>query len=575
MSRLELTETVGAARGSGRMNRRNFLKGTAVAGGSAVALSSPMYGAPRYSPVGRAEAIAPIVLGAVVLGAAALGYLVGSVTTHYIGDYGSLTGTEESADLHLELNTRFAETYAADDTILTMVNNRILDSYAVAWHKAKVAAISALNGAKTEADAKLDVEAAIQDYYTVLQENLLNRFDEVAISLRNQMDLEEADATLSQIRYYSEDEEGDVFAWSTPDIHLQDESVTLLDGTVSTHKIWNIDGPSQQDFLYNGTYNMTSYTPGKFGPTTTVLRNPEPSHIEIQSYSGSTPRIGYDLRTWRNTYIALMDAETQMQSNGSVYTTNLYQNFVTGDLSLTDVIDPTTLAVELSTDYKTTGVHAFAAAEAAVLGIPGDTEHAMVVELVDSGITVDATLWTDWEPEGVGNPFVVGTMYDPPDSGGAPVFISYEYDGDAYIEGADVFVKQSDGTWYSDENVTYDNTTFHNTTATEGSANVVQTDFVQVTEPFIIKSATNLSTGESVSTVGLEDKNPQTADVALSAAELAEIAALREALLSFEAPAGGAAGGFDFSQFAIGSIPGAAVVLGIGGAAALALGRGR
>jgi hypothetical protein len=251
-----------------------------------------------------------------------------------------------------------------------------------------------------------------------------------------------------------------------------------------------------------------------------------------------------------------------MHSNADTFATNLYQNYSAGDLDPSEWLDPLTLASEFATDYESTGYHSYAAAEAALMGVPGDSDHNMRVTLSSAGITVTGSIWTDWEPEGEGNSWVVGKTYDPSNTS-KDVFLSYEYTGDSYIEGADQFTRDSSGNYVADGNVTADNYDTYD--------DVVQVGFQSIEEPFTIEEATNTKTGEKVSEFALESKNAQTADVTLTQEQFNELLAYRTELRESE-PSLGSGGGFDFTQFGFGGIPGEGVVLGIAGVIALLLG---
>lgn len=580
-------------------SRRDALK----IGAGTVGMVGAARVAPEFSPVGRARAVGPIAIGAGVAGGIALGYLVKAVKDHYFGEdrYDELTGTEETNDLHAELRTRLLEGYAANGIVLSVVNNRLADAGMVAWPSAKKEVLEVFNAGGTELDAEAAGHAAIDKHYSIIQENLATRFEQWILTLKNVFDLEQADPDLTGIidinvtGHVSGSESYD--AIHSPEAGyataLDDYSITLLDGRVITSKSWRTWNtgaataggdilmewyPDGNLYYWNATSSGTSSDPLAWGEITGSVIDPVPDttgaaeeFIHYQdwgdAYTETTAAyVGLDL--WSEA----VDAAAQMRSNVDLYATNLYQNYESGAFSTTGFYDPVTLAGELATDYATTGYHVYAAAEVALLGIPGDVDHALKVELIDSAITLDATLWTEWEPEGVDTPFNVGTIYDPTTNGGIPVFVSFEYGGPEYIDadsGVDVWNLDADGAYVQEAVTTqaeYD--------AVYVSGETIQTSFMEVEEPFKITEATNLSTGESVTTVGLESKNYQTGDVSLTEEQFKQLLDLRTTIRENESPGGGGGAAFNFDSFALGDIPGVATVAAIGLGAVYLMTRG-
>jgi hypothetical protein len=251
-----------------------------------------------------------------------------------------------------------------------------------------------------------------------------------------------------------------------------------------------------------------------------------------------------------------------MLTNVGTYVTDLYTNYQPGEVDPREIVDPTTLAQEFASDYSDTGYYAYAGAEAAIAGYDSAAGKAMTLRLEDSEITVKATLYTDWQPEG-GDGMQVGKTYDPTVTG-EPVWMSYEYAGDKVIRAKDWNYEASNqtldevygdnppdvtrshysGRIISQSGQTADPTT---TTTSDGSTSTntttapndgLQTGFVQLDQPFTITEATDLESGESTDTVDFTDTTSATADVTLTEEELNALLEYRNDLRERDRPSG-------------------------------------
>ena len=556
------------------VGRRTLMKGIGASAAGAYALGSD------YGMVDESEAaVATLAIGGAILAGAALGYVAGEVADHYIGaGTGDLTGAEEDQDLYTSLKSRMVEMEAANDTVLTTMSNRVEDSRNIAWAKGKKAAVNALNNGDTETAAKDAAVAEIDAYYSVMQKNLLNRFTEVANKTADVVGLAAGNSNVAP-KYVLQGTYSGSTTDGTSHLTAGSHSTTLADGTSYTFNRYLIpDGtyPNGSGLAFdpvNGVDDM-----GNLDSYVLLRIDPWDTGESVEPLKPSR---------WVNLWTAISDAVTQMRTNIKDYCTTLYANYSAGDIDASKFVDPTTLASELSTDYGSTGYHAYAAAEAAVLGVPGNFDHALTLELQDTGITVQGSLWTDWAPESfddsttststdsttstetttstsTASGFNTGTVYDPANTA-KDVYVSFEYTGPDYIEGADVFTKDSDGNFTKDGNVT-----------NQSSLESVESEYVQVyfgtlTEPFAITGATNTETGETVNEVNLESKNNQTSDVSLTQEQLTLLSDIRTELRENENTGGG--GGFNVDQFSFGGIPGEGVLLAGAGVLAYLMGK--
>jgi hypothetical protein len=540
------------------VSRRNFLRASAGAAGVTAASTATDYG-----PVGDSEAaiVSASIAGAAIAGAA-LGYAINEGVEYVTGDdTGNLTGTEEAADLHTEIRARGRSMFAADDTVTTTLQNRLNDSRNVAWSKAKKEATKSFNNSNAKSAVKTDASDAVSSYYVVMQKNLVNHWVEQVNKLENMYGLiDSADNSLTpdEVGFVESPDEGTTDVAGFPGGDIRQYETKLVDGNNFTYRNWlhsSIGSGSSHyvvdpfkahtgDKLSNEPYNRT-----RDGQ---VYVNPVDTGSSVQVH---------DAWYFASLWDGIIDAHDQMVTNVQQYVEDLFSNYSPGDIDPSQYLDPTTLASELSTDYSSTGYHAYAAAEAAVMGVPGTIDTAMTISLQGAGITVNGSLWTDWEPsnDDGSTGFKAGTTYDPVNTQ-KDVFISYEYTGDKFIPSADQFLKNDSGEWMKES--INDTSEFNTTSSNTADGDLVQVGFQQLSEPFIIESAVNQDTGEQVTTVQPESKNNQTSDVNLTQEELQQLLDYREQIRTNEDTGGGGSGGFDFGGFGFAGIPGEGVALG-------------
>jgi hypothetical protein len=272
--------------------------------------------------------------------------------------------------------------------------------------------------------------------------------------------------------------------------------------------------------------------------------------VESQDYPESEHRYG-------KLYTDIHDVRNQMRDNLTSWCSEAYSAIQEGEISVKDLGDPTMLADEWSTDYESTGHHAYAASSLAALGLQVDLKNQMVFEL-DDGTTMEGTLYVSESPE---SGFNVGTTYDPADISG-PVYIAYDAQSGmrplteaehyrAAIDGGEFriygepfeqsvyqietsagetvnvetgeFVEDTDAT---DTEYTVDLSSELENTITEASSvklyaqDDVKGQVIRVEQPFTIVEATDIESGEKVESVTTESYNQQTSDVSLTEEQL-------------------------------------------------------
>lgn len=105
------------------------------------------------------------------------------------------------------------------------------------------------------------------------------------------------------------------------------------------------------------------------------------------------------LDTFKNYYVETVDTiynyKAQVYNNLAAYVSALNSSTVES-INITDLLDPVTLATQINNDAENTGYYGFAAAEAALLGIPTNLNATICVEIENQNETVCGILLSDY-----------------------------------------------------------------------------------------------------------------------------------------------------------------------------------
>ncbi|PSQ31650.1 hypothetical protein BRD16_01695 [Halobacteriales archaeon SW_6_65_46] len=570
-----------------KIDRRTFIKGAGVTTG--LAATGATSSALDAGPVGRSQAIAPIAIGGYV----AAGMVAGAVANHYLGkDVGQLDGSEETADLHADLYARLKELKAANGDVLTATSNRLEDSRNVVWPSVKLEAVKAFNSGDSESAVKSAATAPVDDHYSTIRRNIINRGTEFVNSLISIRDLHQTDSGLTsspvlRVKLISEDTTNDTVdtavvppsGWNT-----SQRTTTLFDGSTVTGAALTVNA---SDIYANtgiiGGDVMDVTQDGGSGPYDSGASNRSDAgttiSMNIDSIGGNPKLTCINPSMWNSLHTEVQNAHSQMVANAEQFVISLMNNYSPGDLDHTQWMDASTLASELSTSYESTGYNAYAAAEAAMLGIPGSTEQTMVVQLQETGLEFNGSIWSNWTPAADStstatstasstpsiageSAFALGETYDPSLTP-KPVYLSYEYAGPEYIKGSDVFKSDGEGGWTK--------TSISSQSAyTEAYSNgdPKQVGFTKVKQPFTVVEAFDAETGDQVDVVRTESKNHQTSSVDVTSEQMQQLLKLQEEIRQNQQSGGGA----DFSlPNGLSSLPFGGLGAGIVGAGAIGL----
>lgn len=486
------------------ISRRGVLrKATAVGVGSAATVG----GAHRMgvSPVGSARAIAPIVaLG--YAGAAGLGYLMYKNAEKATGDsrdYSSFTGANA---LKLSIYEDALTMKSADERVMTSIQNNVQNSENVALAKGKAALLKEMNAGSDESTANEAMNAAVNEYYSTIQENILVHYDAQLANIKSQLNamvshpnISGQQGTISVYKYVNSNLDGESgIPVDSEMTEIGPTDVTLLDGSTVT-----LENPFQIDWVDESlteTIKLDWPVPGTWsGSNNSFLRYSNPD---------TNDRFKYNFNRFTSTWSNLSDSRNAVNSDLVGFSSDVYSQYEPGEIPTEDLVDPITAATELGNN---TGLSSQAAA-AGMMGIPTSAGFSLRLELQDDSgekYEVDAEIYTNADPgdeSGNKTGFVVGETYDP-DNFEEPIYASYEY--------------------------------------IDPDSGERSTDFTQLAKPFTVLEATNKD-GENVTNVTPDPKINQTADVGKLEQELAQIRDEQQRLLENQQDpsSGGAGGGF-------------------------------
>lgn len=511
------------------MNRREFLASAAGATGT-VAVGSTV--APRRSPVGRARAAVPLVPIGVAAAAAAIDYVVREGVELITGD--DAPNQEEyqeydSAQTHLEIYERQMTMNGGDDTVATVMGNRIEDSYNSAWSIGKEAAVEKLNAGASQSDAETAAKDAVNDYYTTIQTNLVNHFIEQVNKIKVFRDMVADDANLAYQDVFRYGVSGSV-TYQPPE--WPSETLTFEDGTTQSVDGFQLRAESDGSTttyltrwrLGSGVGHGDQNVDGGYVPPEGYNDGEYTEAIYPFNWDGANNAPSFGLA---DRWTDVKNAAQQMRDNLVAWVDSLYAEYEPGELSLSGYMNASEIASQYGTEYDDTGYYAFAAAELAALGLSGSFEQFLKLHLHDSDIVVEGVLFSENQP---GAGWEVGKRYDPTSYTGE-TWLAYEYLND---DGEEV------------------------------------SDLVELTQEFSIVDAEDAD-GNNLDAVKLEEKNYQTSDVTMTQEELDQLYELRKELEDARdaaAFAGAAAGGAADGDLPFGLTKGQAAA-GVGGAGLL------
>ena len=249
----------------------------------------------------------------------------------------------------------------------TSHSNRLEDTKSVAWSKAKIAAVEAMNDGKSEAEAQVAAKQAVQSYYSTMEYNTVQQWNTYVDQI-------------SYVNASSVDVRGYHTSGSTSgpaDIgNVSNTTYTLLNGT----------DVQMREFYHSGDGGVWVSLHDAETPT-----NDATVHVEVDdpTQDGGQWEDILMPKPWGTLTDDMVSQSNTVQSNIDAYISSVYTEYTEGELNASDAIDPQTLAQEASTNYNSTGYYGYAAANLAALGYSGNLSASHTVEVYNStGTTV-------------------------------------------------------------------------------------------------------------------------------------------------------------------------------------------
>jgi len=523
-------------------NRRTFLKATAATVGVGAASTV----APR-SPIGRADALAcggVCIAGAAGLaGGAALGYLMNEGADALLGDEKDYSGYTGGDALISNVKTGALELASTEERVLTSIQNNVQNSKHVALAKGKAAVIEEMNAGNGESAATSAMQAAIDEYFSVIQENIINHWNaqlnqwwHYGRQLRSHDNTDYWDA-LAILQpngdgIPSDSANGFFYGEDGPEVYaLSNSERTLLDGRTVQPWIWYCgDTGSTTEYSYASPNFQWIADEGFPDP------QEQYSVFQVEDSDGVKQTV-IDVSRYTTLWDNLITARDDVNSQLSGFVVDVYNAYEPGDIPTEDLVDPITASTELQQDYSH---YATQGAHAAMLGIPTEANHSVQMTLEQDGYTVWADIYTNHVPtDSNGNEvgFKSGQTYSP--SGWSePLYIAYEYNE---------VIDENGNTLNESEQKSYDGETTVET----------YSDFTQIEQDFTIKFVEDAD-GNEVTQFQTTSQNQQTSDVSTVEDELSQ---LREEMVRLQEEAEEDTSGGGFFDGSFSDIPPKGVLL--------------
>ncbi|WP_049967987.1 hypothetical protein [Haloferax prahovense] len=451
-----------------------------------------------YRPVGDARAIA---CGGLCLAAGAgiaVSFGAGYLVSEYLSgdDTSQLYIDADANQTHVDVYQHGKTMRSGMETTDAVMTNQVEDgSRNIAWAKAKIAAIEALNRGESQAEVKNASKAAVEDYYTTMQMNYIGQYNDV----------------VRKYHYLNETYEGHSELSSNVETGNVNESTGIW--VFKAGFDYSYDGLNSTTYTAaNGTEVNVSTVQFASGSETSLLATggSRKSKLMIEGYDyaeyGSEPNLAVlNINHSANRLDAIETANSQMKSNADLYVENLMNAYSSGDIDISDIPDPSTLSQEYATEYNSTGYYAFAGADLALMGVGTSMNHSMAFEMAD-GTVYNGSLYTNWEPESTEGEWETGVTYYPSNATDSMVFFA------------------------------------------------TNQGLIAADQPFTITQMTNVKTGETVENTTTQSYNRQTQNASLTLEELQSLLELQNELDAQKDDAIGGGGGLGFGGFSENSV---------------------
>jgi hypothetical protein len=561
------------------VGRRTFIKGLGASAAGAVALGLD------DGPVGDAQAIAPLIIGAGVAGSVALGWALREF--EIVGSDAPPEGL--TADALKQQVYQTAKTRESTNASTIIDNQNILDGMKhTAYVDAKIAAIEQLNAGVSESEVQTAAQAAVSAYLSTVQSNLLKTWNEsvrefynIRSSLESHPDVDPGavlDSGVGHAVYHF--------------VYFRDKKtrdITLFDG--STFQLESVEGSLNDGETFVGVdpLNLDLYGNDMKDNFDLVVSNPDGGNV-----------VYLDGSTWRGIHDEVSSVHDNVLDGISMWVTNVYGSVQSGDIEISDLVTPRERAAMMSEGEGTSQ----AIADLIALNIPVDLEREATITIDSTGATLPGTFGLTDSSDG---PIVSGTTYESSNFAGDVYFTAdmslVSGDWTAYetgVDGGTITITQEpyeataielttaasetvsvpavdwtdngDGTWSYDASADLEtNITNVQSARFVSIATETQYETLQLDGSFTVDKLMNMESGEEVSTTSFSNAQPQTDANYITQEEWDDLEQQNQDLIEkFEASQNNG-GGLDLGQFDMFGVPGELVAVGVAALTALGI----
>lgn len=442
------------AHNEGGVSRRRVLQ---AVGGAAVTIGASSQIVPQASPVGRAEAVAPVVAAGA---AAAAGGTAGAGVGWAVREY-EIVGSDDppeglTPEALQEQSHQTARTRQSNNQSTFFDNKNILDGVDhAAYGDGKLGAIEALNEQESESEVLDAALGEVNEYATTIKKNFLKSWNEsvheyvgMCNTIQEHPDLDLHDDILDSTNgevvrtngNFRDDPEIEVTA-ETEEIELPDGSDFELERLTVRAK-WDddweegwyhpFDGSTYVDRDgYEGIYEYSHDTYDFQAP----MYGPEGEHDDLEDMVSYLRQ-----EDWKEIWESLEGTFDGVRDGLTLWVSDIYGDVQAGDLDTEDLLTPREMA-EMSAEED--GV-AQAIADLQALNIPTDLEREAHVEIERGTEEIELHGSLSYTQ---GDTLESGETYDPDDLDGS-IYLTYDvlqgsgewlaYDDDAGVDGGTV-----------------------------------------------------------------------------------------------------------------------------------------
>lgn len=333
---------------------------------------------------------------------------------------------QEMQDIHAQAETLSV----SSDSYTDGVSNSLENARTVAWTKAEVATLNALENNSTQEETRIAARNAVRDYYSRMLQNVVadrnSKLDEVyyLISVRDNQSLASEtirrEADFADDTRIIEDWNGDSMTRYEPGLIVREGGDTVALPNGSTVNLTHFDASTSSD---NGsTVGSAPFYTGFSNDYQTV----EELRV-VSTYNNSTV-VAYNGSEYHNLIDEINAQNQQLLSNTNTTVNGLYGSYVRGELNVSEYQSVQAAAMDSSQDLDETGYSMYSVVALAQAGatVPDLNETGSITvttsEFTANNTTEDLTgLMVGDPPDGSGN-WTVGDTYDPANGNGTLTF---------------------------------------------------------------------------------------------------------------------------------------------------------